>query len=50
MAEADPKLTMKISKIKNNRLLDRVQMIVNVYYDPKVSNKSTYHKKTRRKI
>jgi small subunit ribosomal protein S24e len=36
MAEADPKLTMKISKIKNNRLLDRVQMIVNVYYDPKV--------------
>ena len=36
MAEADPKLTMKISKIKNNRLLERVQMIVNVYYDPKV--------------
>ena len=36
MAEAEPKLTMKISKIKNNRLLDRVQMIVNVYYDPKV--------------
>ena len=36
MAEADPKLTIKISKIKNNRLLERVQMIVNVYYDPKV--------------
>jgi small subunit ribosomal protein S24e len=36
MAEADPKLLIKLSKIKNNRLLERVQMIVNVYYDPKI--------------
>ena len=33
MAE-EPKFTMKLSKIKNNRVLDRIQMVVDVYYEP----------------
>ena len=30
----DPKFTMKLSKIKNNRILDRIQMVVDVFYEP----------------
>ena len=32
MAE-EPNFTMKLSKIKNNRVLDRIQMVVDVFYD-----------------
>ena len=34
MAAEEPKFTLKLSKIKNNRVLDRVQMVVDVYYEP----------------
>ena len=34
MAAEEPKFTMKLSKIKNNRVLDRIQMVVDVYYEP----------------
>ena len=34
MAAEEPKFTMKLSKIKNNRVLDRTQMVVDVYYEP----------------
>ena len=33
MAE-EPKFTIKLSKIKNNRVLDRIQMVVDVFYEP----------------
>ena len=33
MTEADPKFIMRLSKIRNNRLLDRLQMVVDVFYD-----------------
>ena len=33
MAE-EPKFTLKLSKIKNNRVLDRIQMVVDVFYEP----------------
>ena len=36
MASEEPKFTMKLSKIKNNRILDRIQMVVDVFYDPTV--------------
>ena len=32
----EPNLVFRLSKIKNNRLLDRIQMIVNVYHTSKV--------------
>ena len=32
MAE-EPKFTIRLSKIKNNRVLDRLQMVVDVFYD-----------------
>ena len=35
MAE-EPKFTIKLSKIKNNRILDRIQMVVDVFYEPNV--------------
>ena len=35
MAE-EPKFTIRLSKIKNNRVLDRVQMVVDVFYEPNV--------------
>ena len=35
MAE-DPKFTIRLSKIKNNRVLDRLQMVVDVFYEPTV--------------
>ena len=34
MAAEEPKFTMRLSKIKNNRVLDRIQMVVDVYYEP----------------
>ena len=34
MAAEEPKFTLRLSKIKNNRVLDRVQMVVDVYYEP----------------
>ena len=34
MAAEETKFTLKLSKIKNNRVLDRVQMVVDVYYEP----------------
>ena len=34
MAE-EPNFTIRLGKIKNNRLLDRVQMVCDVYYEPK---------------
>ena len=34
MAE-EPKFTIRLAKIKNNRLLDRIQMVCDVYYEPK---------------
>ena len=34
MAE-EPNFTIRLSKIKNNRLLDRIQMVCDVYYEPK---------------
>ena len=34
MAE-EPNFTIRLSKIKNNRLLDRLQMVCDVYYEPK---------------
>ena len=33
MTDADPKFIMRLSKIRNNRLLDRIQMVVDVFYD-----------------
>ena len=33
MATDEPIFTMKLSKIKNNRILDRIQMVVDVFYD-----------------
>ena len=33
MTDADPKFIMRLSKIRNNRLLDRLQMVVDVFYD-----------------
>ena len=35
MAE-EPKFTIRLSKIKNNRVLDRIQMVVDVFYEPSV--------------
>ena len=35
MAE-EPKFTIRLAKIKNNRLLDRIQMVCDVYYEPRV--------------
>ena len=35
MAE-EPNFTIRLSKIKNNRLLDRIQMVCDVYYEPRV--------------
>ena len=32
----EPKFTVRLSKIKNNRVLDRVQMVVDVFYEPNV--------------
>ena len=32
MAE-EPKFIMRLSKIRNNRLLDRLQMVVDVFYE-----------------
>ena len=34
MAE-EPNFTIRLAKIKNNRLLDRIQMVCDVYYEPK---------------
>ena len=34
MAE-EPSFTIRLGKIKNNRLLDRVQMVCDVFYEPK---------------
>ena len=34
MAE-EPNFTIRLGKIKNNRLLDRVQMVCDVFYEPK---------------
>ena len=36
MAAEEPKFTIRLSKIKNNRVLDRVQMVVDVFYEPNV--------------
>ena len=36
MTSEEPQFTIKLSKIKNNRILDRVQMIVDAYYAPNV--------------
>ena len=36
MATEEPTFTVKLSKIKNNRVLDRVQMVVDVFYAPNV--------------
>lgn len=40
MSAPEPSFTIKLSKIKNNRVLDRVQMIVDVIYEKgvKVTN------------
>ena len=35
MAE-EPKFTIRLSKIKNNRVLDRLQMVVDVFYERNV--------------
>ena len=35
MAE-DPKFTIRLSKIRNNRVLDRLQMVVDVFYERNV--------------
>ena len=35
MAEEQPNFTIRLGKIKNNRLLDRVQMVCDVFYEPK---------------
>ena len=34
MAE-EPNFTIRLGKIKNNRLLDRVQMVCDVFYEPR---------------
>ena len=36
MSAEEPKFTIRLSKIKNNRVLDRLQMVVDVFYEPKV--------------
>ena len=36
MSGEEPKFTIRLSKIKNNRVLDRLQMVVDVYYEPTV--------------
>ena len=36
MVAEEPKITIRLSKIKNNRVLDRVQMVVDVFYEPNV--------------
>lgn len=42
MTTTEPSFTFKLSKIKNNRVLDRLQMVVDVYYSKgtKVTNES----------
>ena len=35
MAE-EPKFTIRVSKVKNNRVLERIQMAVDAYYEPNV--------------
>ncbi len=35
MAEEQPNFTIRLAKIKNNRLLDRVQMVCDVFYEPR---------------
>ena len=36
MSDSDPKFTIRLSKIKNNRVLDRLQMVVDVFYERNV--------------
>ena len=36
MTDADPKFTIRLSKIRNNRVLDRLQMVVDVFYERNV--------------
>ena len=36
MSSEEPSFTIKLSKIKNNRVLDRVQMVADVFYAPNV--------------
>ena len=48
MASEEPQFTVKLSKIKNNRVLDRVQMVVDVFYAPNVKvTKENIKKKNR---
>ena len=36
MSAEEPKFTIRLSKIKNNRVLDRLQMAVDVFYERNV--------------
>ena len=44
MAE-EPNFTIRLAKIKNNRLLDRIQMVCDVYYEPKTKITKEHIKK-----
>ena len=45
MAEEQPNFTIRLAKIKNNRLLDRIQMVCDVYYEPKTKITKEHIKK-----
>ena len=44
MAE-EPNFTIRLGKIKNNRLLDRVQMVCDVFYEPRTKITKEHIKK-----
>ena len=44
MAE-EPNFTIRLGKIKNNRLLDRVQMVCDVFYEPRAKITKEHIKK-----
>ena len=44
MAE-EPNFTIRLAKIKNNRLLDRIQMVCDVYHEPKTKITKEHIKK-----
>ena len=45
MAEEQPNFTIRLAKIKNNRLLDRIQMVCDVYHEPKTKITKEHIKK-----
>ena len=50
MAE-EPNFTIRLGKIKNNRLLDRVQMVCDVFYEPRIKiTKENIRKRIEKKF